>query len=86
MLNKVETESENWNFLKYGRIGNTLCNPYIQGTTVPCDIHVCVMSVCSISADNHVQMKFTGTETCRDFPSHVIIDMDCGLHGLSLSR
>ena len=22
------TESENWNFLKYGRIGNTLCNPY----------------------------------------------------------
>ena len=32
MLNKIETESENWNFLKYGRIGN----PYIQGTTVPC--------------------------------------------------
>ena len=34
MLLDVETESENWIFLKYGRIGN----PYIiQGTTVPCD-------------------------------------------------
>ena len=42
-------------------------------------------SVYFISADNHVQMKFTGTETCRDFPSHVVIDMDCGLSGLSFS-
>ena len=48
-------------------------------------VHVCFMRVCSISADIHVQMKFTGTETCRDFPSHVIIDMECGLHGLSFS-
>ena len=40
MLLDVESESENWNFLKYGRIGNTLCNPYIQGTTVPCDTNV----------------------------------------------
>ena len=37
MLVDVETESENWNFLKYGTILKTLCNRYIQGTTVPCD-------------------------------------------------
>ena len=37
MLVDVElTESENWIFLKYGRIV-ALYNPYIQGTTVPCD-------------------------------------------------
>ena len=42
MLVEVDaTESENWNFLKYGiyiELENTLCNPYIQGTTVPSDI------------------------------------------------
>ena len=43
MLVDVETESEKWNFLKYGRIGNTLCNPYIQGTVVPCDIRRAVV-------------------------------------------
>ena len=33
----VETESENWNFLKYGRIGKHPMQSLIQGTTVPCD-------------------------------------------------
>ena len=38
VLVDVETENENLNFLKYGRIGKRpICNPYIQGTTVPCD-------------------------------------------------
>ena len=34
MLIKIETESENWNFLKYGRIGK---HP-MQSLPVPCDI------------------------------------------------
>ena len=37
LLVEVETESENWNFLKYGRIGE---HPNVQGTTIPCDINV----------------------------------------------
>ena len=37
-LLKVESESTNWVFLMYGGNTNYHVNPYIQGTTVPCDI------------------------------------------------
>ena len=38
MLNLIEIESENWNFLKYGRIGEHPMQSLYQGTTIPCDI------------------------------------------------
>ena len=37
LVNEELSESENWNFLKYGGIGNTHGNPYIHSTTVLCD-------------------------------------------------
>ena len=41
MLVDVETESEK--IVCMVEWGNTLCNPYIQGTTVPCDRELAVV-------------------------------------------
>ena len=34
---ELNTKRENWNFLKYGRIGKTLSTPCIHCTTIQCD-------------------------------------------------
>ena len=50
-------------------------------------VHVHVYTTCIsyllCAADKHVQMKFSGRQQCRDSYSHVIIDMVCGLGGLT---
>lgn len=44
--------------------------------------HICMSDS---PADNHLQIKFTGRQKCKDASSHVTIDMTCGLAGLSLA-
>ena len=54
MLNYIETESENSNFLiKYGRIGKHPMQSLIQGTTVPCDyVHLRALIVYLLNAES----------------------------------